>query len=217
MSKNIKIFIVDDHTIVRFGIKAFLSSFGNFSIVGEAIDGETAIQKIKVLNPDIIISDIILPGLNGIDLLKIIKKDFPKIKVIMFSMIEDIEIINKAIEAGANGFLIKINELTELLTAIEYVESGRTFFSERVSYLIVNELKQNNPFSIDSSNEYFRLSDREKEVLSLIVHGNSNKMISSELKISVHTVAIHRTNLMKKLGAKNVADLVSKAIKQSII
>ncbi len=216
MKNKITILIVDDHSIVRSGITSILAQQGNIEVAGEAPNGEEALKKFKACSPDIVLIDISLPDINGIELLKLIKCDKPQVKVIIFTMHEEAEYIYSAIENGANGYLHKNGDIEELVKAIEQVHAGKNFFSERISYIIVNEMRQNKIMPLPALVTY-KLSPREQEVLKLIVEGHSNKMISTELNISVKTVAIHRTNIMKKVQAKNTADLVNKAIKNNLI
>ncbi|PKP22607.1 MAG: DNA-binding response regulator [Bacteroidetes bacterium HGW-Bacteroidetes-21] len=215
MKNIIEILIVDDHNIVRSGITSVLEKQDNMAVVAEASNGEEALKILSEKSPDIVILDISLPDINGIELLKIIKKDNFQIKVILFTMHEDAEYINSAIDNGANGYILKNGEIGELIRAINQVYLGKNFFSEYVSYIIVNEMKQSKNMS-NSAIEIFKISPRERDVLKLIVEGFSNKMISVKLNISVNTVAIHRTNIMKKVKAKNAADLVNIAIKNNL-
>lgn len=216
MINKIKVLIVDDHNIVKSGIISVLEKQTNLKVIGEASNGEEAIIKFKSCLPDVVMVDLSLPDINGIELLKIIKTINPEIKVIIFTMHDEAEYIYSAIENGANGYLLKNGEICELVKAIEQVFEGKNYFSERVSTIIVNEIKLNKTIP-NPPIENVKLSLREQEILRLIVEGHSNKMISSKLNISVKTVAIHRTNIMKKVKAKNAADLVSKAIKNNLI
>ena len=216
MKKTINVFIIDDHSIVRSGIVSVLVKQGHIHVIGEASNGKEALTKLIECVPDIVIVDISLPDIIGIELLKLIKCDKPQVKVIIFTMHEEAEYIYSAIENGANGYLLKNGEIGELVKAIEQVSDGNNYFSERVSSIIVEEIKSNKVMP-QPTFDTVKLSPREQEVLRLIIDGHSNKMISSTLNISVKTVAIHRTNIMKKVNAKNAADLVNKAIKNNLI
>lgn len=216
MKENIKVLLVDDHSIVRSGIVSTLAQKKQITVVGEASNGKEALEKITEHNPDIIMLDISLPDISGIELLGKIKNDNADARIIMFTMHEEVEYIYSSLEKGANGYLNKNGDVEEIIKAIETVHAGKNFFSERISYIIVNEMKQSKAMPIPTF-EAVKLSPREQEVLRYIVEGYSNKMISSLINISVHTVAIHRTNIMKKVKAKNVADLVKQAIKNNLI
>ena len=215
MKNKITVLVVDDHSIVRSGVSVVLAQQSHIKIIGEASNGKDAVDKIMANSPDIVIVDISLPDINGIELLKQIKTCRPQVKIIIFTMHEDIEYIYSAIENGASGYLHKNGNIEELVKAIEQVHSGQNFYSEQISSIIVNEMRQNKTpiVTLDA----VKLSPREQEILKYIVDGHSNKMISSDLNISVHTVAIHRTNIMKKVKAKNVADLVHLALKNNLV
>lgn len=212
-NKKIKVLIIDDHSIVRTGIKASLSKNPALTIVGEANDGQESLPMIKALKPDVVITDITMPHVSGLELLGQIKNENAAIKLIVFTMHEETEYLHASIERGADGFLLKTSDLAELSKAIESVYAGKCFYSEQLSNSITTVIRNKN----SRTSQDVQLSPRELDVLNLIVAGQSNKMISSELCISDKTVAIHRSNIMRKVNAKNSADLVRKAIENNIL
>lgn len=216
MKKKISVLVVDDHGIVRAGIKSTLSKSTAVNVVGEATNGLTAIEKMKATEPDVIVLDLSIPDPDGLDVLKFVKKEYPATKAVVFTMHEDPEYLSSAIEHGAEGYLLKSSDLAEIEKAVITVYSGKHFYSEQLSGLMASAIKmkkQEPTLSIYSVS----LSGREKEVLEKIIEGLSNKMISDKLSISTKTVAVHRTNIMKKVQAKNTADLVRIAITNKLV
>lgn len=209
-----QVLLVDDHSVVRNGVKAAISNVDNLRVVAEATDGEEGWDKLKELKPDIIILDISLPKLSGIELLYRIKlEEFP-VKVLIFTMHKDEEYIMACMDGGASGYLLKDSSDQELLTALYTIANGQTYYSGLVTQVMVKKLSDKNiigPVSKDS------LTRREKEILGYLVRGSSNKEISAKIFISVRTVDSHRTNIMRKLKVKNVAELVWVTLNNKII
>ena len=216
MPKAVKIVLADDHNIVRNGIRSLLENEPGIKVIGESEDGEAAFKLVKQLKPDILISDINMPKLNGIELTeKIITAGIPT-HILILSMYNDEAYILRSVEAGVMGYLPKDAEYGEILKAIKSLAIGEMYYNADVTRIITNSLVRSNHIrrELDKLGE---LTKREKQVLKNIVEGNSNKIIAEKLFISTRTVDTHRTNIMKKLRAKNTADLVRKAIQNDLI
>ena len=216
--KKIEIILCDDHQIVRDGISALLVSAKNIEIIAKVTDGKELLEKLPSLKPDIVLLDITLPGISGIDLAEIITKDYPRVKIIMLTMITDLEIIFSALNAGAKGYLSKDVTKEEILEAIDTVLRGDDYFSAKVSKTLIGSYlsRTQNVQDFQKKNKV-TLTERETEILKLFVQGISNQEIASQLFISIRTVETHKANMMKKLEFKSVVDLVKYAIKNNII
>ena len=211
---TIKILLVDDHQIIIDGLKSVMKNTNDISVVGEANNGREAIRLLSILNIDVILMDIDMPVMNGIEALKEIKRNLRDVKVIILSMHQESAMIKNLISIGADGYLLKNTNQDELVEAIRKVAGGKHCFSSGVTMSLLNETK-NNSKSVDLQSE--ALTEREIEILKLIAEGFSNKEIGSKLFISHRTVDTHRTNLMKKLNTNNIAGLISFAIKNGMV
>lgn len=216
--EKIKIVLVDDHRIVRDGIKSLLVNSGKIDVIGEAesYDSLTAILAGKT--PDIIMLDVSLPGKSGIEITKILQKDYPEIKIIILSMFTDDDFIYNALKAGAKSYLPKNTNRKELLEAVDTVHAGGEYFNEMISNIILRSYikKAKNDRKEDKEKQTL-LTKREKEVLTLFADGDSNIQIAEKLFISVRTVESHKNHIMQKFELKSVVDLVKFAIKKGII
>ncbi len=213
MTQTIKVVLADDHSVVRTGIRMLISNDDSIEIIGEASSGNEALDMVKKMEPDIVITDISMPGMTGIELAEAIKKDYSDTKVLVLSTYSDEEYILSAFEAGALGYLPKDTDEDQFLAAIKTVADGDVYYTKEVSDILTKSLiKQKR--TIDDPLE---LTEREKEILKLIVDGLSNKEIADQLFISVRTVDTHRRNIMDKIEAKNTAELVRKAIEDKLI
>ncbi len=216
MSK-IKILITDDHAVVRKGLKMLLEDEATIEIVGEAVDGIDALEKISVLMPNIIILDLTMPNMNGIEASKHISVKYPSVKIVVFSMHNDTDYILKSVENGASGYLMKDSNKEEIMKAILAVLDGKKYFPPDISSLIIDDLikrTQGSNYaenSIKLSGIYDQITKREKEILDYIIKGQSSRQIAENMNLSIRTVDNHRANMMKKTKAKNTADLVNLA------
>ena len=214
----IKIILADDHGIVRDGIKATLRDEKNFKVIGEASNGIEAIEKVKQLEPDILIIDITMPEMNGIDATAILHKSNSATKTIILSMHDREEYVFKAIESGASGYLLKDTGKEEFIKAINLVNKGEKYFSSSISNVLVSGYLQKMKSKENTLNEADSvLTKREKGILKLIVEGRNNREIADELKISIRTIETHRSNIMKKMHVKNAIELVKVAMEQKLI
>ena len=218
MAKEVSIVLVDDHYLVRDGIRVLLEEEKALKVIGEASNGEEAIQLITSLNPDIAIVDVRMPVLNGIEAVKALIQKQVKTRNIILSMHDSEEYVLQSIEAGAFGYILKDAPREELLKAIYTVSEGEKYFSGDISKIVVNKyLESLNSGSSNASikpmhtkTEDISLTKREKQILKLVLMGQSNKEIAENLDKSVRTIETHRFNLMKKLHVKNVAELARK-------
>jgi len=213
MSK-IKVLLTDDHQIIIDGLKSLLKDSEEITVAGEANNGREALRILDLIDIDVILMDIDMPVLNGIDTLKEIRRLGSEVKVIILSMHNEAGMIKSLMNIGANGYLLKSSSQDELINAIRKVAGGYQYFSTEVTLSLLN--KTQNSFQ-DSNPQIELLTDRETEIIQLIAEGFSNKEIGNKLFISHRTVDTHRTNIMKKLNVSNIAGLISYAIKNGIV
>jgi DNA-binding NarL/FixJ family response regulator len=210
----IKILIADDHGILREAIASLLNNEFGMEVIGEAQDGRTAVRLAKELHPDVIIMDIAMPNLNGIEATRQIVREMPNIKVIALSVYADRRSVREMLKAGASGYVPKQCAFKELVTAIQNVVSNQTYLSSRISGIVVEEYIHR--LEKNDNSAYSILTPREREVLQLIAEGKSTKAIAKELFVSNKTIEWHRRQLMNKLGAQSVAELVKYAIREGL-
>jgi DNA-binding NarL/FixJ family response regulator len=210
--KPVRILIADDHDIVREGVRAMVSRHGQWEICGEASNGREAVTQAEALRPDIIVMDLGMPELNGLDATRRIKRVLPKCEILIFTANETEEIVRNVFRAGARAYLLKAEANRHLLPAIEAISKGRTYFSSKVSELVfAGYIKKEAPAADPA------LTPRERETVQLIAEGKTNKDIAGILGISVKTVETHRAAIMRKLDFASVADLVRYAVRNEII
>ncbi|SFC91165.1 response regulator [Flavobacterium phragmitis] len=219
MSKNIRVVLVDDHVFVRDGIKSLLENEIGIEVAGEATDGLDALEVIEDCNPDLLITDIRMPNLNGIELVEKLKSENSTLKIIMLSMYETEEYVLKSVKAGADGYLLKGSSKDEFLKALHTVVAGGKYFSGDVSGILINQITNSSGSSESRQNlgDKMMITKREKEILTLLLSGKGNKEIAENLKISKRTAEVHRFNLMKKLKVKNLMELSNKAAEFSLV
>lgn len=211
---GVKILMADDHKIVREAIGSLLGNELGMEVIGEAEDGRTAVQLARELQPDIIVMEIAMPNLNGIEATRQIIHELPNIKVIALSAYSDRRSVREMLKAGASGYLPKHCTFQELVSAIQKVASNQTYLSPQISRIVVEGYIHRSPEHDDSA--YSVLTPREREVLQLIAEGKSTKAIAKELYVSTKTIEWHRSQLMKKLGVQSVAKLVKYAISEGL-
>src|ERR1041385_6833034 len=214
--QKITVLLVDDHTVVRQGLRALLVSEGDIEIVGEAGDGRQAVQLVKKLMPDVVVMDIAMPHLNGLEAARQVTHTAPSTKVLVLSSYSDDGYVQQLTEAGAAGYLVKQTAANELLKAIREVHKGNAYFSPSIAKRLRDQCRE--AFvSGQPSRRSDHLTTREAEVLQLIAEGRANKQIAAELCISIKTVEKHRQQVMNKLGIHDVAGLTRHAIAKGII
>ena len=217
----IKIVLADDHELVRDGIKSLLESEAEFQVIDEASDGKEALEVIAKQNPDLLIVDIRMPRMNGLEVVKEMTKSFPKIKKLVLSMHDSEEYVVEAIQAGADGYLLKGSSKSEFLKALHTISNGGKFFAGDVSAYIINNFVNGKPKASSKSDvlpeELANLTNREKQILELILEGKGNNEIADALEISKRTAEVHRFNLMKKMNVKNLVELTTKSRELNLI
>jgi DNA-binding NarL/FixJ family response regulator len=206
--------LADDHTLVRAGIRALVEKLPNVKVVGEAKDGREAILLVRELQPDLVLMDIAMPGLNGLEATARICKEMPKVRVIILSMYANEEYVREAIEAGAAGYLVKKSAAVELEQAITAVAGGENYFSPLVSATVIKN--RGGRLSADRA-LIERLTPRQREILQLIAERHATKEIAVILNISVKTVETHRAQLMQRLNIHDVPGLVRFAIRAGLV
>ena len=210
-----KILIADDHGIVRAGLRHVLEQEPGIEVCAEACDGREALEQVEQYAPDIVILDITMPRLGGLETLERIRSQYKNTKVILLSVHGDTPFIQSAVSLGADGYLLKNGPASELIEAIKAVRSGGSYFSPAIAKEIVTQLRS--PLAAAESDPFLLLSGREREVLHLIAEGLSAKEIASELHISTKTVEAHRTSLMRKLNVRKATELVRYALRHGLI
>jgi DNA-binding NarL/FixJ family response regulator len=223
MMGAIRVVLVDDHALVRAGIAELLRQIGNVQVVGEADDGRDALNVIKNLRPDIVLMDISMPELNGLEVIERLSRDEPNVRIIVLSMHQNEEYVLRALSAGAAGYLLKAADRLELEVAIRAVASGKRYLSSGISkqmidlYVKRTHLQQVTGPGLTGLRSYHQLSPRQREILQLIAESNSTKDIAQKLHLSVKTVDTHRTELMKRLDIHDVSGLVRYAIRSGLV
>jgi DNA-binding NarL/FixJ family response regulator len=219
MSNTIRVVLADDHVFVRDGIKSLLENEVNIKVVGEATDGLEAMKIVQTEKPDLLILDIRMPNLTGIEVVEKLRSQNNLVKIVMLSMHESEEYVLKSIKAGADGYLLKGSSKEEFLKAVHTVANGGKYFSGDISSILIGQLS--NPVaameSKQSMEEDMMITKREKEILKLLLSGKGNKEIAEALDISKRTAEVHRFNLMKKLKVKNLMELSNKANEFSLL
>jgi len=212
--QKIRVLIVDDHTIVRDGISALLALAGDMEVVGEAENGSEALKMVKELEPNVVLMDISMPVMGGLEATRRIYKEFPRTKVLVLTQYDDKEYVFPVIEAGASGFISKVAASSELVSGIRAVFHGDSYLSPSVAKLVVEDYQRggervrNDPYEL--------LTGREREVLKLAAEGHTTQEIADILVVSRKTVEGHKTNLMAKLGIHNRTELIKYALRKGI-
>lgn len=215
---KIRVLLADDHAIVRAGLRMILSAEPDMSIVGEAADGDSALRMTEETHPDVVVMDISMPGMNGLDGIRRVKESVPDSQVVVLTMHEDQRYFFQALEAGASGYVIKGATPVELLTAIRAVRKGEAYFCPSLAKQMLNDyLRRADTGSEKEKDALGKLSDREKEVLKYIAEGKTGREIAAILYLSPNTVERHRANIMDKLGLHNRAELIKFAIRKGLV
>ena len=220
-SPRIGVLVADDHTLVRRGLVSLLSLAEGVEVVGEAADGRIAVELAKQLDPDVVLMDISMPGLNGLEATRQLKKEAPHIKVLILSAHDNEEYVLQVVQSGADGYVLKNISAEDLYAAIKSVSSGQAFFSPSVSRILLDTYQRVAAAGERGEGEKralgSRLTPREREVLQLVAEGKTHQEIADILHISIRTVDTHCTNMMKKLDIHDSAGLVTYAIKNGIV
>lgn len=214
---KITVLIADDHTVVRQGLRALLQTERDIEIVGEAETGRQAVRLAKTIKPDVVVMDIALPHLTGLEATRQIVKEVPSSRVLILSSYSDDEYVHQLTEAGAAGYLLKQADITDVVRAIREAKKGNAFFSPAISKRLADQYRETVVRGVAVKKRIDLLTSRELEVLQLIAEGEGNKQIAAHLEISIKTVERHRQRLMDKLAIHDVAGLTRYAISKGII
>lgn len=213
---QIRILLADDHNIIRDGMRLLLERQAGFSVVGEAADGREVVQLAQEQSPDVVVMDIAMPNMNGIEATRRIVERSPAIGVVILSMHYDESYVIRSLKAGARAYLLKDAVKTELIAAIQAVVQGRSYFSPKISRILQEDFVQLlGRRGADDS--YDLLTEREREVLQLVAEGKTNKEIATHLTLSLYTVDTHRTHILQKLNLHSVPELILYAVRKGII
>ena len=216
MSRTTSVLLADDHRLMRSGLRLVIERHPEFSVVGEADDGRQAVALAESLKPDVIVLDIGMPNLNGIEAARQITEAHPEIAIVMLSMHSDEGYVLRALKAGARAYLLKDSAEEDLTRAIEAVRDGKSFFSPAVSQVLLQDyMRKLQRAGADDS--YDLLSGREREILQLVAEGKSSKEIAGTLNLSPYTVETHRANIMQKLNLKGIPELILYAVRKGLI
>ena len=212
----IRVLIAEDHTIVRKGLRSLLDAEPGIEVIAEAKDGQEAVEKTERLRPDVVVTDISMPGLNGLEATRRIKKRFPEVQVVILSMHTNDEYIFQVLGAGASGYVLKQSAVQELVSAIQMVSRGQSYLSPSVSKRVVEEFVRRGQ-ALAEPDSYDSLTNREREVLQLVAEGHKSREIAELLYISEKTVQTHRAHIMQKLGIRGAAELTQYAVRKGVI
>lgn len=214
--KTIRILLADDHTVVRKGLRLLLESHSGFSVIADAADGREAVALAEQHTPDVVVMDVAMPILNGIEAARQISAKLPQTAVVFLSMHSDEGYVLKALKAGARAYLLKDSAEHDLVSAVIAVSEGKAFFSPAISKMLVEDyMRQMQERKVEDS--YELLTTREREVLQLLAEGRNNKEAASLLNLSLYTVETHRSNIFQKLNLHNGAELILYAIRKGVI
>jgi two-component system, NarL family, response regulator DegU len=216
---KINVVLADDHVLVRNGIKAMLESDTEIEVIGEASNGAEALETAKSLKPDILILDIRMPRMTGLEAAAKLRDVAPDTKAVILSMHDSEEYVLQALDAGAYGYILKDTDKIEFLKALKQVHAGNKYFSGAVSNVLANRLLNSNKSFTPKpvADDPYHLTRREKEILRMIIDGKNNKDIADSQEKSVRTIETHRFNIMKKLGVTNAIDMVNKVVKENLV
>lgn len=219
MNATIHIVLADDHVLVRNGIKAMLESDSDIRVVGEAGSGAEALEVTRQLHPDILVLDIRMPGMTGLEAAAKLADVAPGTKAVILSMHDSEDYVLQALDAGAYGYLLKDTDKNEFIRALKQINTGNKYFSGAVSNVLANRLLNAKPSKNTATppRDPYHLTPKEKEILRLVIDGKQNKQIADALSKSVRTIETHRFNIMKKLGVNNAIDMVNKVVRENLL
>jgi two-component system response regulator NreC len=213
---KVRVLIVDDHVIVRDGVRMILEAQPDIEVVGEASDGREALERARQLSPDVVLMDIAMPGMNGLEATAAIRQELPDVQVLVLTMHEDYEYFFEVLRAGASGYVLKGASSNDLVSAIRAVHQGGVYLHPAVAKNLVSDYVKRMEPGEDRA-RYDGLSDRERQVLKLVAEGKTSQQIAEELFLSVNTVQTHRSHIMEKLGLHNRTDLIRYALRKGLV
>src|ERR1700736_4471336 len=214
--RKIRILLADDHQLMRSGLRLLIEQQPDLTVVGEAGDGREVVSLAKSLKPDVVVMDIGMPNLNGIEATHQIIQSHPEIAVVILSMHADESYVLRALKAGAKGYLLKDSAEADLIRAVRAVAGGKSFFSPVVSKVLLDDYMRKLKRS-GAEDAYDLLTPREREILQLVAEGKSNKEVANLLNLSVYTVETHRSNIMQKLNLRGIPELILYAVRKGLI
>lgn len=212
-----RILVADDHEVVRRGLCALLRNQPEWEVCGEASDGREAVEKVLTSKPEVVILDIGMPNLNGLEATRQILKANPHIKVLILTLHDSDQVVQEVLNAGARGFLLKTDAARDLVAAVEALRRGKTYFTPKVAAMVLAGYLQRESGTAPESPARSRLTPREREVVQLLAEGKSSKEVAVALGLSVKTAETHRSNIMRKLELHSVSDLVLYAVRNNIV
>ena len=215
--KRLRILIADDHELLRHGVRSLLQSHEGWEVCGEAVDGRDAVRKAAQLNPDVVVLDIGMPNLNGLDAARDILHDEPGTMVLILTIDESEQVMREVLNAGARGFLLKPDAARDLVAAVEALQQHRTFFTSKVAEIVLDGYLKGKQPALRTEVPQERLTRREREVVQLLAEGKTTKEVASVLGMSVKTAETHRSNIMRKLNLRSVSQLVLYAVRNNIV
>ena len=215
--KKLRILIADDHELVRRGIRGLLHAHNNWKIVGEVKNGREAVEKAGKLKPDVIILDVGMPNLDGLEAARQIREAVPKTEILVLTMHESNQMVRRVLEAGAHGYVLKSDLAGHLLKAVKTVSKGKVYLTPKVSEIVLKEFVNAGKEAKPRESSHARPTPRETEIIRLLAEGKANGAIASELGISIRTVETHRAKIMLKLGLHSLSQLIHYAIRHNIV
>jgi DNA-binding NarL/FixJ family response regulator len=217
LMKSLRILVADDHELLRRGVRALLETHAGWEVCDEAVDGREAVEKAIRLRPDLVILDIAMPGLNGLEAARQIRKEAPGSEILILTMHDSEQVIQEVLAAGARGYVLKSDASRDLIAAVEALSHQKTFFTHRVTEMVLQTYLGGGTGAVEPGESALLLTPREREVIQLLAEGRSNKEVADILRISVRTAETHRTNIMRKLDCHSLSDLTRYAIRNNII
>lgn len=214
---TLRILLADDHEVVRRGIGVLLQARPDWEVCGEASHGREAVEKALALNPDIVILDVGMPNLNGLEATRQIAKAKPDIRILILTLHDSDELVQEVLNAGARGFLLKSDAARDLVTAVEALKNNKTYFTPRVASLVLEGYLRKKSDNGDAGSPRAKLTPREREIVQLLAEGKSSREVAEALGLSVKTAETHRANIMRKLNLHSVSDLVMYAVRNNIV
>lgn len=214
--KNIRVIVADDHTMIRSGLKSLIDRAADLEVIAEAQDGMQAVQQAQELHPDVVVLDIAMPNLNGIEAARQITSRQERVGIVILSMHSDEGYVLKALKAGARGYILKDSSENDVISAVRAVSAGKAYFSPEISRMMADDyLRQMQQRGVEDS--YELLTTRERQILQMLAEGKSNKEVASALDLSLHTVETHRSNILQKLNLHSIPELILYAVRKGIV
>jgi len=212
-----RILVVDDHDVVRRGLRSVLEAHPGWQVCAEATNGRNAVAQVQELNPDVIVMDISMPDMNGLEAARQIKKICPKVEIVMLSVHFSDQLVREIVDAGAKSYILKSDAERDLVIAVEAVANHRSYFTTQVSEMVMDGFRRRDAAPTPQALKRERLTAREREIVQLLAEGRSSKQVATTLGISTKTAETHRANIMRKLEIHSVSDLVRYAVRNQII